>query len=188
MALFDQEAVKDRLFLGLFPDDATRALIAAAAEKIRPQLRGQGQGIRASQYHATLHHLGDYPELPPDRVDASIAAIARAATTTFELVFDRIDSFRGQRKHPCVLRCSQVSPALQAYWRETKVLLAAAGFSPWLKSSLVPHVTLYYADNVLPEAVSIEPIILPVRELLLVHSLLGRTEYRVVGRKSFQNL
>ena len=53
-----------------------------------------------------------------------------------------------------------------------------AGFAHWLERDFTPHVTLLYDDRLIAVPVPIEPIAWTVHEVVLVHSLLGKTEYR----------
>lgn len=64
--------------------------------------------------------------------------------------------------------------------------MTATGLGRWVERNFTPHVTLLYDDrSVAPQA--IEPIAWTVREFVLVHSLLGRTEHRILGRWSLND-
>jgi 2'-5' RNA ligase len=175
--------VAERLFLGVFPDETTRARIKKVADGIAPYLRGQGRGVRPNRYHLTVHHLGDYPRLPPERVDAALAAMARIDTPAFDLRLDHADGFEASQKPPCVLRCSIEPPALRNCWQQAWSQFREAGFGQWLHPAFTPHLTLFYADNALAEPIAVEPITIAVREIVLAHSLPGNSDYRVLGRQ-----
>ena len=177
--------MQDRLFLGIFLDHAALASIENVAYRVPREHGVHGKPLLGSRYHVTLHHLGDYPELQPECVDAALSAIDRITTSPFEITLDRVASFRGKPgSHPCVLRCPDPHAGVDALWHESRVHLAAAGFAPWLQRNFTPHLTLLYGDRMLPAPIPVEPITWTVREVVLVHSLLGKTEHRVLGRKT----
>jgi 2'-5' RNA ligase len=129
----------------------------------------------------TLHHLGDFAGLPQRRVDEARAAADGVVLDAFEARFDRVGSFAGRPgKHPFVLLGAGDAPGLGELHASLGARLAAAGLGR-RERAFVPHVTLLYdARNVAAQAV--DPLGWAVHEFVLVHSLLGRTEYRVLGR------
>jgi 2'-5' RNA ligase len=137
----------------------------------------------------TLHHLGDYIDLPPGRVDAALSALDRIVMSPFQITLDHLASFRGKPgSNPCVLRSPDDHPGLDAIWHESRVQFAAAGFAHWLQRTFTPHLTLLYGDNLLHAPIPIEPIAWTVGEVVLMHSLLGKTVHRVLGRRQLQRL
>ena len=181
LAGFVEAAPKDRLFLGIFPDRPAQAAIAEVAQCLLREHGLRGQPFHPARFHLTLHHLGDYPELRPERIDAALTAIGRIATPPWDIALDHASSFRGRHKHPIVLRCPDVHTGVNALWHESRAQLAAAGFAPWLQHDFTPHLTMFYGDRLLSTPIAIEPIAWNVREAVLVHSLLGKTEYRFLG-------
>jgi 2'-5' RNA ligase len=180
---FVEAAPKDRLFLGIFPDKPAQAAIADVVQGLLREHGLRGQPFHPSRFHLTVHHLGDYAELQPELIDAALTAIGRIATPAWEITLDHVSSFRGRRKHPIVLRCPDVHTGVHALWHESRAQLAAAGFAPWLQHDFTPHLTMLYGDRLLSMPIPIEPIAWTVRELVLVHSLLGKTEYRFLGSR-----
>lgn len=183
---------RHRLFLGMFPDAATARTIEAFAASVCNEHQVRGKPLLRDRFHVTLHHLGDYVELPPGRVDAALAAIARIEVAEFRIEFARLGSFRGRLgNHPCVLLRDPAAaddPArngVHTLWHEARVQLAAEGFASSLGREFTPHVTLLYGDRRLPVTIPVEPIAWTVRDIVLVHSLLGRTEHRFLGRHPF---
>ena len=172
----------DRLFLAVFPDAETASRIAALAQSLRSELGLQGKPLRADRLHVTLHHLGDHIGLRHDIVADATNAAARLASSAFDIVFDRVGSFAGRtRNQPCVLLGDQGLVSLAAMQRELGERMKLAGLSRWVGKAFTPHVTLLYDDRNVPIQ-PIEPITWTVREFVLVHSLIGRTEHRILGR------
>jgi 2'-5' RNA ligase len=114
-------------------------------------------------------------------VDDACAAAEGVALDAFDARFDRVGSFAGRPgKHPFVLLGAGDTPGLGALHASLGARLAAAGLGR-RERAFVPHVTLLYdARNVTVQPV--DPLGWTVREFVLVHSLLGQTRYRVLGR------
>lgn len=181
-----EPAASDRLFLGVFPEakaqltivDVANAYLRAQAMRATPQ--------HSSRLHVTVHHLGDYAELLPETVEAALAAMAQIQSPRWTMVLDRLTGFPGQPRHyPIVLNCA--SRGAHVLWRESRSLLEAAGFSRWLERSYSPHMTLFHADRLPPAPIPIQPILWPVREVVLVHSLMGKGTYRVLGTRQLMD-
>lgn len=171
----------DRLFLAVMPSTAAAARMAALAGDLRERLRLQGRPRPTSHLHVTLHHLGDFAGLPQQRVEDARSAAAGVASDAFDARFDRVGSFAGRPgKHPFVLLGAGGASGLAALHAGLGARLAAAGLAR-RERAFVPHVTLLYDTRNVAEQ-PVEPLGWAVREFVLVHSLLGRTEYRVLGR------
>ncbi|HTD29128.1 MAG TPA: 2'-5' RNA ligase family protein [Xanthomonadaceae bacterium] len=178
-----ETTAKDRLFLGVFPDRKAQQTIGDIAQGFLREHGMRATPQHASRLHVTVHHLGDYAELRPGIIDAALLAMAQIQTAGWNIVLDRITGFSGQpRHHPIVLHCA--SKGAHALWRESRDLFEAEGFSRWLAQSYTPHLTLFYGDRPPPPIpIPIRPILWPVREVVLVHSLLGKSEYRFLGSR-----
>lgn len=171
----------DRLFFAVMPPPEVAGQVAALADRLRGDLGLRGRPRPTGHLHVTLHHLGDFAGLPKRRVDEASAAAAGVRLPAFEARFDRVGSFRGRAgKHPFVLLGAEDPAGLAGLYGCLGAQLAAAGLvRP--ERAFVPHLTLLYdACTVAPQPV--DPVHWTVREFLLIHSLLERTEYRVLGR------
>lgn len=141
--------------------------------------------IRPARYHATLHFLGDHPMLREDVAGAAIGAAGRVRAEPFDLVLDSASGFHG-REPPCVLRCTQMPPALQALWQDLREALIRAGLGAHLSRSFAPHVTFAYSRGALPQPTPVEPITWRVEGFTLLHSVVGGGDYEVLGAWRFQ--
>jgi 2'-5' RNA ligase len=161
----------DRLFFALFPDARSAAQIAEQAQKIA-SARGLKAPLAAERFHVTLHHLGDYDTLPQSILANAFVAGAALQVAPFTLTFDTAGSFHGG---PLVLRTSDES-GVNALQRSLGFEMKRTGLGNWVRGAFTPHVTLLHDDLAFDE-VRIEPIGWTVREVTLVHSLLGRTRH-----------
>lgn len=178
---FDAPHPTDRLFFAVMPPPPVAGDIAALAGELRGRLGLKGRPRPTTHLHVTLQHLGDFAGLPRQRVDDACAAAAGVALPSFDVRFDRAGSFAGRPgKHPFVLLGEAGAGGLAGLHADLGARLATAGLAR-RERAFVPHLTLLYdASNLAPQP--IEPLGWTVREFLLIHSLLGKTRYRVLGR------
>ena len=169
-----------RLFFALLPDEATRSRIAKASTDVAAAQHLRARMIRPARYHTTLHFLGDHPSLREDIVAAAIAAADKVRAEPFEWVLDSTSGFHG-REPPCVLRCTQTPPALQALWQALREALLRAGLGSHLSRSFTPHVTFAYNRGAVPQSMAVEPIHWQVADFALLHSIVGGGDYQVLG-------
>lgn len=172
----------DRLFIGLFPDADAIAQINALAHDVcrRHDLRVTPH--KPERLHVTLFHVGDWAGLPPDSVDAAIAAAKALQAAPFELSFDEVASFGARSERPpVVLKASAGNATLHALREQLGRELARAGLGRCVSAAFEPHVTLAYAQKAVP-AETIAPIRWTARDFVLIHSLLGQTCYVQLGR------
>lgn len=165
-----------RLFFALWPDDAVRAQLAAAADGV-PAFRGAGRRVPAAKYHLTLHFLGGWPAAPDGPLAAARQAAAGLASRAFHLVVDHAGAFRGAR-------VGWLAPAgnsgLDALWSDLGRALDDAGLSRHAPGRFSPHVTVLRGLRDAMTEAAIEPVSWPVADFVLVHSHDGR--YDVLDR------
>jgi 2'-5' RNA ligase len=169
------------LFFALWPDDGTRAAIAATAARLQRDHPVQGRWLKAPRYHMTLRFLGGHARLPEPLVASARASAASVQVPSFELSLDKVGSFANARA--CWLGCTQPPPAVFTLFDQLGIALRAHGCRSVGGSQLVPHVTVlrdaareldFPASPALPWHID---------EFVLVHS---QTEpyqpYRILGR------
>jgi RNA 2',3'-cyclic 3'-phosphodiesterase len=171
-----------RLFFALWPDDSARDGIEAAAGELRRTHAPRGRWIGRHRYHLTLQFLGDAPMLREDVANAAMRAAESVRAHAFDLVLDVAGSFRN-RSIPWWVGCDRTPPALQQLFDTLGAALLRNGVRIESGKGLVPHVTvLRDAETALPTTL-IAPVRWPVREFVLVHSVLGRkSAYHLLGR------
>jgi RNA 2',3'-cyclic 3'-phosphodiesterase len=167
----------DRLFLAVVPDPETADRIARTARHLRVSHGLSGKPLRAEHFHVTLCHIEDGLGLTPGVVDEVKACTASVAMPSFRVCFDRAESFRNGA---LVLRGDDGTIGLDVLQQR---LSDALDGEPRPARSFTPHVTLLRDGHRVPEQ-RIEPIEWTVREVVLVHSLLGRTAHHHLARWS----
>jgi RNA 2',3'-cyclic 3'-phosphodiesterase len=167
----------DRLFLAVLPDEETAARIAEKARHLRLSHGLTGRGVRPEDFHVTLCHVGDGIGLPCDVVERIKERAASVAMPSFRVSFDRAESFKNGA---LVLRGDDGTIGLEILQQRLSDALAG---QPRKARRFTPHVTLLRDGHRVPEQ-HIEPIDWTVREVVLVHSLVGRTAHRHIARWS----
>lgn len=170
----------NRLFIAVFPDRKAAARIAALAQDLRERHGLRGKSLHPDRLHVTLLFLGDNARLPLPLVAAQ-AAGASVRFATFEITFDRVETFTGHmRRQPLVLCGGERIEPLVALQCELAERMRATGLPCPVARNFAPHVTLLYDQRALAGQ-TVEPITWTVRGFMLVHSLGGRGEYRILG-------
>lgn len=171
-----------RLFFAIFPDLPALAAIERVAAGLQEANALRGRWIPREKYHVTVRFLGDYDdEHAADTIERASSAAADVHPAGFAMVLDRVATFRGRYRAPCVLRCSRECEAeVHALWQQLGDQLARAGVADGDGRRFLPHVTIAYSDRNLDEAIAVEPVQWRVGEFALVDSHLSC--HRVVAR------
>ncbi|MCL7713288.1 RNA 2',3'-cyclic phosphodiesterase [Stenotrophomonas mori] len=176
---FGGDIPTERLFFAVMPDPATAWRIAELAEGLRGDHGLGGRPLAQERLHVTLHHLGDYAGLPPSLLAKARQAAARVRQPAFEVCFDEVGSFAGNRQHPFVLRSAHGADLLQGLHQALARGLQGLGLRP--EPAFTPHLTLLYDSRRLPPQ-PVQPMRWLVREFVLIRSYLGQTRYQLEGR------
>jgi len=166
----------DRLFLAALPDADTAGRIAETARHLRISHGLAGKPLRPEHLHVTLHHIPDLRFAPASElIDILKERVASVSMPSFRVSFDRAGSFRNGA---LVLRGDDGTIGLDILQQR---LSDALNGQPGKARPFTPHVTLLRDSYRVPEQ-RIEPIEWTVREVVLVHSLSGRTTHRHLAR------
>lgn len=173
---------RDRLFFAvLSPRDAARE-ITERIRLLRIEHGLQGRPIAPARLHISLHGVGDYFQLPGAVIASAREAGASVAMPPFEIVLDRVLSFRKNKTEwPFVLRAGGDLPGLVLLHRLLGEAMKREGLGQRGMRSFTPHMTLLYDDRAAKEQ-AIEPIRIPVSDFALVHSLVGQSRYVELAR------
>jgi 2'-5' RNA ligase len=170
-----------RLFFALWPDDALRTRIAAAADLLKQHPHLRGRWLKPHRYHLTLHFLGDFPRLPDALATRACAAGNQVKTGAFTLALDRAGSF-GKRSVPWWLGCSEIPAGLGELWDELAVAMRKSAIAHDARP-LTPHVTVLRDSDVTLPSMSISALNWHVEDFVLIHSCIGaQSHYRVLRR------
>lgn len=167
----------DRLFFAVRPDAETMDAICRARRELCERTGLAGADVPPEQLHVPLLRIADYV-VPPTAED--IDAILREAGTVemlaFRVSFGRVKSLA---RGALVLTAGRGGATLEKLSTRLRDALSPPGTES--RRAVPPHMTLMKSETIL-RARRVEPIAWTVREVVLVHSLLGKATHRVVGR------
>ncbi len=173
---------KDRIFFACLPGAEIATRIHVLAETLKREQGFTGTLILPEHLHVTLFHLGDWQVLPQEIVEIAKRAAAEVVVPPFAVTFPRVESFNNRTGiYPFVLT-GEASP-----WSALRNTLGAAlrknglGGAVHLEDAFKPHVTLL-RDQHRAKSLHADPIVWPVRDFVLIHSLLGQTKHVHLGR------
>lgn len=170
---------KFRLFLGIFPDAEAVDLICDQQTTLRHEFELRGKSRPREILHMTLHHVGDYSEMPTREIKVieEACAAAFAGQSSLEMIFDHVKSFKGRPgNQPFVLINSNGNQPLMELHHLLITELAKQKLASKGDFNFVPHVTLLYDGKNVPEQ-PVSPVTWRAREVVLVLSYLGETRY-----------
>ncbi|MBY5557102.1 2'-5' RNA ligase [Rhizobium leguminosarum] len=175
-------ASRHRLFFALCPSDAIEQQAAAIADDYRRAFSLSGRP-RLTTLHVSIIWVGDYPKLPEDAVFAARQAGATVESAPIAITFDRTMSFRREGKaRPLVLCGEGGRKALTRLHVQLGVGMHNAGLRHNIRRDFTPHMTLLYDRKTVPPTSLDTPVSWTASEFLLIHSVLGKTEYRIIDR------
>jgi RNA 2',3'-cyclic 3'-phosphodiesterase len=170
-----------RLFFALWPTDAVRAQLAAAAQSYAEL----GRAIAARNLHVTVAFLGAVAE---ERL-AHVVETARSTQKLtldgkFMLHLDRVEFWR--RSSLVALTATRVPPELLKIVDGLRAGLRERGFQLHEHDTFRPHVTLVRDVARGPAAAAVTPVLWPVESFALVESQVGQrgSQYSVLDEWS----
>jgi RNA 2',3'-cyclic 3'-phosphodiesterase len=170
----------DGFFFALRPDESEANAFDRLAWRERDKLGLSGWPLAKHRFHSTLLPLGGYFGRPEGLVEVSCQVAATIERTGFNLQFDRVGSYARKDGVAAPLVAS-LGGGLAGFMGLQQALRDGFEVSGLKAPQYTPHVTLLY-DHRHVEPYAIEPISWTVREFVLIHSLIGRSQHIVLGR------
>ncbi len=184
----DRTHVKRRpahnLFFAILVPCSLEEDISNVFENLKRRYQARAAQMQTSRLHVSLFRVFAGDSLPERIVELSRLAGGATRFAEFDMVLNRTLSFRSiQTEKPLVL-AADADSALSVKRladRITEAFAALSGLKAPRTGSLTPHLTLVWHRMTVPEQ-PIDPIRLPVREIALIHSHVGKSRYDVLGR------
>lgn len=166
----------DRLFFAVLPDAETAERIAERAAASRARHGLTGRLLKTGHFHVTLSTVHEGHGLPDaDEIEGWMARAGGISMPSFRVGLDRLMSFANGA---LVLTGDDSTVGMEVLQQR---LCDSLDDTPRPARRYTPHVTLLY-DGRHIEAEPVEPIAWTVREVVLVHSLIGQTTLRHIAR------
>jgi RNA 2',3'-cyclic 3'-phosphodiesterase len=172
----------DLLFFALRVAAESAVRVVQLCDRLCHQNELRGPRIATDLLHVTLRGVGAYDGLPNFIVERACEAGAAVSTPPFPLMFDRAMSFNGGRgKRPLVLCPSYDLAGLFKLHFVLGEAMKRARIGRHLRSHFAPHMTLLCDGRGVRE-LPIEPILMNVRDFVLVHSIIGQHKHIELAR------
>jgi RNA 2',3'-cyclic 3'-phosphodiesterase len=176
----DRRPPPGAVFFAVKPDDDAGTQALARAEELRTAHKLRDKP-RRELLHVTLFAIGNFPDLPKERLDAAIRIAAAFRMAPFDITLDRALTFNTRKpKLPLVLAGSDGIAKVRMLRQALLGDMKRAGIRPTAGSD-ESHMTLLYDPLNVPER-PIEPIRWTVRDFVLVHSHYGLGKHDELGR------
>jgi 2'-5' RNA ligase len=171
----------DTVFLALQPPPVVTQQISKLAWHLHDKHRLQGMPLRTRCFHISLLGIGRRGQLSSETMVAVSAAATSLSISPFRVCFDRAISFRGRANRPLVLVGDDGVDGIRVLRRELMTALHEIGFSTRGSLEFTPHITLLYDEQDVREQ-AVEEVGWTVRELVMLHSLHGRSQHVALAR------
>ncbi|MFM9923700.1 2'-5' RNA ligase family protein [Variovorax sp. H27-G14] len=139
----------------------------------------KGTLVEAHRLHVTLFDLGDYAQVPADKVAQARNAAASVALPAFDIVFEKAMSYPKGALVLCADAEENIA-ALKAFRQRLGEALADSGLKP--PRAFTPHMTVAYARRKLEKHALEEPLRWTAGSLVLIDSHVGEGVHEVLGR------
>lgn len=168
-----------RLFAGIFPPSDALEEICKVQERLRAMVHEKARWVPKERMHLTLRFYGNDAELETTREHFRYAV---GGIRAFTLRLTEVSGFPSVQK----ARVLFLSPG-----HHSELIALAARFDKGSQEEAIPHLTLARLDwrRISVPVVSFEPIMFWVKEVVLVHSILGgrAPRYEVVEVKTLES-
>lgn len=178
-----EERPRSNLFLAVMPDQTAAMQASETGRDIVRRHEAASHALRPrDNLHVTLNPIGSYLTLSETDVFTVSEVMSSLRAAPFEVSFDRIASFANGERRLMVLCNAIRSEELMDLHVQLAKEMWAAGMTFTYNPRFMPHMTLSYGDTEIAETVLAEPIRWMVREVVLIHSLVGESRYEYLGR------
>lgn len=177
-----EEKGRSNVFLAVMPDQPAAMQAWEAGQELGHR-HGLSHAMRPREtLHVTLNPIGSYLTLSETDIFTVSEVMSSLRGAPFEVSFDRVASFANGERRLMVLCNAIRSEELMDLHVQLAKEMWAAGMTFTYNPRFMPHMTLSYGETEIPETVLAEPVRWMVREVVLVHSLVGESRYEYLGR------
>jgi RNA 2',3'-cyclic 3'-phosphodiesterase len=176
--------LRDWMFFVIRPPPEMVGDIGQLAMDLSRQHDG-GRPLSPANLHVTTNFAGAFSTVPDTAIDRLRSIGDAVRGHSFDVVFDRVWSFRGGARHPVVLRCTHGSAQIVALHAAIRGEMERSGLRVPAKT-ITPHLTLWYGRTPVPEQELRRPFRWTVSEFWLVHSVFGQGRHNLTGHWTLQ--
>lgn len=179
----------ERLWFGLFPDEAVVPEIIAARDEFQRLTGIRGRPVRRDRLHLTLNAVGDHADFPADIAELAREVAGQVRFAPFEVQLDRIGSYTGSGSAGDLVTLQGDAGVLGVIQLQRTLAdqMRKAGLGRYVRRSwFTPHMSLLYQTWPASIQRPIPPVQWTAHKLVLVHSEVGRTRHNPLGEWALQ--
>lgn len=175
---------KHGLFFATMVPAADAEAISRLFHDFRIRYGIQKHQIAENRLHVSLLPILAADCLPEQIIQLSLLVGSAVRFVEFDLTLNRVLSFRSRQDEKPLVLAADIASAhttdlLANHIRHT--LSMVSGHPTYRTGHINPHVTLAWAPQCVPEQL-VPPVTLPVQEVALIHSHIGKSRYDILGR------
>ncbi len=175
---FDRES----LFFAILPDAQSLDECVSVQQWLQQDYLPLASRRPRSVVHVSLYCAGRSPRIPDRMIAAALRAGATIQACQFELTFDHVISFLLAQRNAIVLAGNGGRELLRQLHVQIGIEMSRLGEDANLNPNFQPHATLLYDRDVVPRIALKEPVVMAVREFVLLHNRQGQSGYDELGR------
>ncbi len=170
------------LFFAVMVPMQVRHEIAACFMDFQGRYPFLSRPIGAERLHLSLNAIFIGDLLPDQVIELSKRVGSSIRFEQFQIRLDKALTYRNRKtKKPFVLAASDATDVSQLGEHITEAFDILSGQQTRGARPISPHVTLVWDEIMVPEQ-PIVPVMIPVREVSLVHSHIGQSRYDILAR------
>jgi RNA 2',3'-cyclic 3'-phosphodiesterase len=177
-----------RWYFTLVPPPAVAQDLERGAQLLARRY-GARYPVRADRLHVSLNGVWrSRDEIEPALIEDALEAGDAIRRPGFDIAFDTVQTFSGDSRSktggrsvvPTVLTCSNGAREVLALYADLRREMQRLGMAVGSRS-FVPHLTIWYGPERVPDFLLKRPFRWPVRKFWLVHTTKGRKQPDYVG-------
>ncbi|KRB58662.1 2'-5' RNA ligase [Rhizobium sp. Root708] len=178
---------KETLFFAILPDCEARQHCLEIQQKLQRDHDALLSPLLPERLHVSLYGVGSAERIKDEMIFAACRAASAIDACCFDLSFDHVATFKTAPRNAIVLSGNGGRELLRQLHVRIGIEMHAIGCDPHVKIDFQPHATLFYADDVIARTELEVPVVLPVREFVLLHKRPGEQAYQPIARWPLQN-
>lgn len=178
---YDPPPRRDLFYFALRPDGSAAAAAVDLARECRTRHGLRGTPVGADRLHVSLCPAMSRRGPRKGDIASAMRAAARVQAEAFDIGFDWLGTFGHKERRAIVLRCTAGKEPIARLRESLTGELVKAGLG-WARGRFVPHLTVLWDREPVPETRLDRQICWRAGEFVLVHSLVGRSRHIDLGK------
>ncbi|MDM9627024.1 2'-5' RNA ligase family protein [Rhizobium sp. S152] len=173
---------KETLFFAILPDPDTRQTYLETQDSLQREHDALLSPLPPERLHVSLYGVASAEHIRDDVIFAACRAASAIDACRFDLSFDHVATFRTSSRNAIVLSGNGGRELLRQLHVRIGIEMHAIGCEPRVRTDFQPHATLFYTDHTIARTALAAPVVMPVREFVLLHKRPGEPAYEHVAR------